>query len=116
MKKSRLLIVTDDANMGGTYRVAEQLAKGLVKFFDVQFACTFNAKNAASCIAIATAGSRIYDYQVSERNLERSAFAVVEAEEILDKTFPDMLLLVEGAEIWSLLALKQVAKRRAIPT
>jgi len=115
MKKSRLLIVTDDANMGGTYRVAEQLAKGLVKFFDVQFACTFNAKNAASCIAIATAGSRIHDYQVSERNLERSAFAVVEAEEILDKTFPDMLLLVEGAEIWSLLALKQVAKRRAIP-
>jgi glycosyltransferase involved in cell wall biosynthesis len=115
MKKSRLLIVTDDAIMGGTYRVAEQLAKGLVKFFDVQFACTFNAKNAASCIAIATAGARIHDYQVSASNLERSAFAVVEAEEILDRTDPDMLLLVEAAEIWSLLALKQVAKRRAIP-
>ena len=81
----------------------------------MRFACAFNAKNAAPCIAIATAGARIHDYQVSERNLERSTFAVPEAEEILDRTDPDMLLLVKGAEIWSLLALKQVAKRRAIP-
>jgi glycosyltransferase involved in cell wall biosynthesis len=114
MKKSRLLIVTDDAIMGGTYRVAEQLAKGLVKFFDVQFACAFNAKSAASRIAIATAGARVHDYQASASNLERSAFAVPEAAEILDRTDPDMLLLVE-AEVLSLLALKQVAKRRAIP-
>ena len=114
MPKSRLLIVTDDAIMGGTYRVAEQLAKGLVKFFDVRFACAFNAKSAASRIAIAAVGARVHDYQASASNLERSSFAVPEAGEILDRTDPEILLLVES-EIWSLLALKQVAKRRAIP-
>ncbi|CCJ08011.1 Glycosyl transferase group 1 [Methylocystis sp. SC2] len=115
MKKSRLLIVTDDANVGGTYRVSEQLVSGLTRFFDVQFACAFNSKNAASRIAIATAGVRMHDYKVSEGNLERSTFAFSEAEELLENADPEMLLLIEAAEIWSLLALKEAAKRRAIP-
>ena len=115
MKRMRVLIVTDDANMGGTYRVAEQLATGLGKFSDLHFACAFNDKNAASCAKIARGGAHMHDYQISERNLDRSAFAFPETEALLDDCNPDILLLIEAAEIWSLLALKQTAQRRKIP-
>lgn len=115
MTKTRLLIVTDDANMGGTYRVAERLVGGLSESFDVQFACACNAKNAASRTAMTSAGTPIIDYQASERNLQRSAFAFRDAARLLDAADPDVLLLVEGAEIWSLLALKKIAELRAIP-
>lgn len=115
MTRMRVLIVTDDANMGGTYRVAEQLVFGLREYFDVQFACSCNAKNAASRSAMAEAGAAVLDYGASERNLQRSAFAFRDAARLVETVEPAVLLLVESAEIWSLLALKKVAELRGIP-
>src|ERR1700679_3614373 len=106
MSKIRLLIVSDDAYMGGSYRVAEQLVAGMNKSFDVQFACPFNDKNAESRAALATAGIAIHDYQASGRNGRRSTFATVDAEDLLDAASPDLLLTVDAGEIYSLLALK----------
>ena len=115
MKKLRLLIVTDDANMGGTYKVAERMVFGLRGTFDAQFACLFNAGNEASRAAIAATGVKVHDYQVTEGQLHRSTFATDEAEDLLEATNPELILLFDGAEIWSHLALKDAAKNRAIP-
>lgn len=115
MTRTRLLIVTDDANMGGTYRVAEQLVSGLGEFFDVRFACSHNARNASSRAAIAEAGTPVIEYEASEHKPQHSAFAFRDAARFLDAADPDVLLLVEGAEIWSLLALKKVAELRGVP-
>lgn len=115
MKREKLLIVTDDANMGGTYRVAEQLVLGLAARFDVRFACAFEAKNAASRETIARYGVCVTDYRASERNPQRAAFALEDAQQLIDSADPDCVLLVEGGEIWSLLAVKAVAAERGIP-
>ncbi|MBY6241347.1 glycosyltransferase family 4 protein [Methylosinus sp. Sm6] len=113
--RNKLLIVTDDANMGGTYRVAEQLVAGMAASFDIRFACSFEAKNAASRKKIEASGVTVLDYRVCERNPQRAAFALEDAQRLLDAVDPDVILLVDGGEIWSLLALKQVAAARGIP-
>jgi glycosyltransferase involved in cell wall biosynthesis len=115
MKKPRVLIVTDDAKMGGTYFVAEQLAIGLNKAFDVQFGCSFTDANASSLAGITAAGSEVHDYPVTEGNLFRSTFATWDAEQLLAKTGPDLLLLVDAGETRSVLALKRVAVSLGIP-
>jgi glycosyltransferase involved in cell wall biosynthesis len=113
--QKKLLIVTDDANMGGTYRVAEQLAAGAAASFDLRFACSFETKNAESRERIERSGVALFDYRASERNPQRAAFAFEDAQRLLDAAEPDVILLVEGGEIWSLLAVKQVAAARGIP-
>lgn len=114
-KRIRLLIVTDDANMGGTYKVAERLALGLHDFFETEFACLFNSGNEASRATIASAGVNVVDYPVTESQLHRSTFATDEAEDLLEAADPELILLVDGGEIWSHLALKNVARARDIP-
>ncbi|OBS53687.1 hypothetical protein A8B73_04040 [Methylosinus sp. 3S-1] len=113
--RPKLLIVTDDANMGGTYRVAEQLVAGVAASFDLRFACSFEAKNAASLERMGRDGVALFDYRASERNPQRSAFAFEDAQRLLDAADPDVIALVEGGEIWSFSALKQVAAARGIP-
>jgi glycosyltransferase involved in cell wall biosynthesis len=115
MNRRKLLIVTDDACMGGTYRVAEQLVLGLRTRFTTSFALAFDQKNIAARERLAASGVALIDYQATERNPQRAAYALEDAQRLLRAAEPDVILLVEGGEIWSLLALKSVAARRGIP-
>jgi glycosyltransferase involved in cell wall biosynthesis len=115
MTRRKLLIVTDDACMGGTFRVAEQLVLGLCARFEISFAVAFGERNRAARETIEKSGVRVLDYQASERNPQRAAFALEEAQLLLRAADPDVVLVVEGGEIWSLLALKRLAAKRGIP-
>lgn len=114
-RNSRLLIVTDDADNGGTAHVARQLALGLRHSFRVEFACRCDERNAGFVAPMIECGIKVHHFNASVRNLSRSTYAFHDAAKLVDQAAPSMLLCVDAGQIASLLALKSVARRCGIP-
>ena len=112
--KTPLLIVTDDASNGGTYKVSERLIFGLEQTFNLRFGCMFNELNRTSREAIEALGVKTHNYRIAESQLSRSTFDENGAEDLLRIMKPSRILFVDGC-IWSHLALKEAARKHGIP-
>jgi glycosyltransferase involved in cell wall biosynthesis len=112
--KTPLLIVTDDASDGGTYKVSERLIFAMEQTFNLQFGCMFNELNKTSREAIEALGVKTHNYRIAENQLYRSTFDENGAEDLLRLVKPSRILFVDGG-MWSHLALKEAAKKHGIP-
>lgn len=91
--KTPLLIVTDDASDGGTYKVSERLIFELEQAFNLQFGCMFNELNKTSREAIEALGVKTHNYRIAANQLSRSTFDENGAE--------DLLRIVKPSRIYS---------------
>ncbi|MGA9823570.1 MAG: glycosyltransferase family 4 protein [Methylocystis sp.] len=112
--KTPLLIVTDDASDGGTYKVSERLIFELEQAFNLQFGCMFNELNKTSREAIEALGVKTHNYRIAANQLSRSTFDENGAEDLLRIVKPSRILFVDCC-IWSHLALKEAAQKHGIP-
>ena len=112
---SKLLILTDDDQAGGTANVARRLAIALATEFEVEFGYNFNAVSETFFSSVGEEGISIHNSLCRESNAMRSAYRIHEAVDLLDRSQPDVILFVDAGVINSHLALKQEAGRRRIP-
>ena len=113
--KRRLLVVTDDHEAGGTYRLAERLAMGLSGDFSVHFGCNVAGLPDSSRSVLEGAGVSIHPCRVMPFQFLHATFSTGYGLELLRESRPDLILFVDSHCIWSLLALKRAAKERSIP-